>query len=73
MYIVLTQEEYGKLSGTRGMVNLFMDKLENEIKSKKEDIELYKRMGDKVVVNSLKYEYSGMLFVRDMFVEIMKV
>lgn len=73
MYIVLTQEEYGKLSSTKGMTNLFIDKLENELKLKKDDIKLHERMGDKVVVNNLKYEYSGMLFVRDMFVEIMKV
>lgn len=65
MYVVLTFDEYSKLKKASNMLELFVDSLNDELKLKKCDIDLYTRMKKEGVVNKLKQEYSGMLFAKD--------
>lgn len=50
-----------------------MDSLENELRTKKDDIKVYEEIGNDDIANNLRHEYSGMLFVKDIFLKIMKV
>lgn len=73
MYVILSNEEYESLIQTPGKASLFMDRLENELRLKKDNIEVYEQIGSKDIANNLRHEYSGMQFVKDIFLKIMKV
>lgn len=73
MYVILSNEEYEGLVQTPGKASLFIDSLENELRLKQDDIKVYEQIGSKDIVNNLRHEYSGMLFVKNIFLKIMKV
>lgn len=73
MYVILSNEEYEELVQTPGKASLFIDSLENELRLKQDDIKVYEEIGSEDIVNNLRHEYSGMLFVKNIFLKIMKV
>ena len=73
MYVILSNEEYEGLTQTPGKASLFIDSLENELRLKQDDIKVYEDIGSEDIVNNLRHEYSGMLFVKNIFLKIMKV
>lgn len=73
MYVILSNEEYEGLVQTPGKASLFMDRIENELRLKKNDIKVYEEIGSEDIANNLRHEYSGMLLVKDIFLKVMKV
>lgn len=72
MYVVLTQEEYDKLTAETSKISLFIDSLNTELSLKKDDINVYKEIGDKNITNDLSREYEGMMLVRNLFLKIVE-
>ena len=72
MHVVLTQEEYDKLTIEPSKISLFIDSLNNELKLKNDDIKVYEQIGDKNIANDLSHEYIGMMFARSLFLKIME-
>lgn len=67
MYVVLTLDEYSKLKETSRKLELFIDSLNHELELKTHEIDISKKFKSNDVVKNLRYEYSGMLFVKDIF------
>lgn len=67
MYVVLTLDEFRKLKESNRKLELFIDSLNNELELKKHEIDLSKKVKSEDVVKNLRCEYSGMLFVKDIF------
>nr|DAF57654.1 MAG TPA: hypothetical protein [Podoviridae sp. ctpVv1] len=67
MYVVLTLDEYSKLKETSRKLDLFIDSLNHELELKTHEINISKKFKSDDVVKNLRYEYSGMLFVKDIF------
>lgn len=70
MYVVLTFDEFSKLtesSKTNKKLELFVDSLNNELELKAHEIDIAKKTRSEDVIKNLKYEYSGMISVKDIF------
>ena len=70
MYVVLTFDEFSKLtesSKKNKKLELFVDSLNHELELKAHEIDIAKKTRSEDVIKNLKYEYSGMLFVKDIF------
>ena len=70
MYVVLTFDEFSKLtesSKTNKKLELFVDSLNHELELKAHEIDNAKKTRSWEVINNMKCEYSGMLFVKDIF------
>ena len=67
MYVVLTLDEFSKLKESNRKLELFIDSLNHELELKKHEIDVSKKVKSEDVVKNLRYEYSGMLFVKDIF------
>lgn len=70
MYVVLTFDEFSKLkesSNTNKKLELFVDSLNHELELKSHEIEIAMKTRSADVINNLKYEYSGMMLVKDIF------
>lgn len=67
MYIVLTVAEFDKLKESNNKLKLFEDSLNHELELKAHEIDISKKTRSYDVITNLKNEYSGMLFVKDIF------
>lgn len=70
MYVVLTLDEFSKLkesSKANKKLELFIDSLNNELELKAREIDVAKKTRSWEVIKNMKYEYSGMLLVKDIF------
>lgn len=65
--IILTKEEYDNLVNEVGKAELFINSLNEELNLKFDDIQAYKQIGSKDIVNKLQNQYTGMLLARDIF------
>lgn len=65
MYVVITIDELNKLKESNSKLELFKDSLNHELELMRRDIDIAQKTASDDVVNNLKYEYSGMLFVKD--------
>lgn len=65
MYVVITIDELNKLKESNSKLELFKDSLNHELELMRRDIDIAQKTASDYVVNNLKYEYSGMLFVKD--------
>lgn len=72
MYIVLRKDEYDKLVHEESKLSLFESTVEKELKKKKGTMKAYDEIGKEDIVNELKHEYTGMAFVRDMFLILVR-
>lgn len=67
LYVILTKEEYDNLVNEIGKAELFINSLNDELNLKFDDIQAYKQIGSKDIVNKLQNQYTGMLLARDIF------
>lgn len=67
LYVILTKEEYDNLVNEAGKAELFINSLNDELNLKFDDIQAYKQIGSKDIVNKLQNQYTGMLLARDIF------
>ena len=65
LYVILTKEEYDNLVNEVGKAELFINSLNDELKF--DDIQAYKQIGSKDIINKLQNQYTGMLLARDIF------
>ena len=73
MYVVITIDELNKLKESNRKLELFKDSLDHELELKRRDIAIAQKTLSEDVINNFIYEYSGMLFVKHIFLKIMKV
>ena len=67
MYVILNFDEFSKLKESDRKLKLFVDSLNKELELKAHEIDTSKKTRSYDVITNLKNEYSGMLFVKDIF------